>query len=190
MFPGAGSIDILTKDGNVTGEKSGTFSQDAAGVAKVTWTVKLTVESYATNVKFTDALGDNFSFVDGSFKLDGNELDPQPTINGQTATLDSLGNLSQGDHTITYETVLKSDVSATNGEFIEKQDASKNTVTWEWGGNSDRQNGTATVAPSKFRYDMISKSNGSGTPSDITWTVTLNRGELKADMSATCSPTP
>ena len=30
---------------------------------------------------------------------------------------------------------------------------------------------------------MISKSNGSGTPSDITWTVTLNRGELKADMS-------
>ena len=30
---------------------------------------------------------------------------------------------------------------------------------------------------------MINKSNGSGTPSDITWTVTLNRGELKADMS-------
>lgn len=29
---------------------------------------------------------------------------------------------------------------------------------------------------------MISKS-GSGTPSDITWTVTLNQGELKADMS-------
>ncbi len=30
---------------------------------------------------------------------------------------------------------------------------------------------------------MIKKSNGSGTPSDITWTVTLNQGELKADMS-------
>lgn len=183
VFPGVGSIDILTKDGKVTGTKEGTFSQDAAGAAKVTWTVKLTVESHATNVKFTDVLGDNFSFMDGSFRLDGNELDPQPTINGQTATLDSLGNLSQGDHTITYETVLKSGVSANNGEFIEKQDASKNTATWEWGGNSDRQNGTATVAPSKFRYDMISKSNGSGTPSDITWTVTLNRGELKADMS-------
>ena len=39
------------------------------------------------------------------------------------------------------------------------------------------------AAPSSFRYDMIGKSNGSGTPSDITWTVTLNRGELKADMS-------
>ncbi len=181
-FPGTGLITIPTKDGSVTGEKSGTFSQDADGAAKVTWTVKLTVESYATNVKFTDALGDNFSFVDGSFLLDGKKLEPQPTTDGQTSTLENLGNLSQGDHTITYETVLKSGVSAKNGEYINDQDASKNTATWEWGGSSDRQNGTVTAAPSGFRYDMINKSNGSGTPSDITWTVTLNQGELKADM--------
>ncbi len=182
-FPGVGSIEIPTKDGTIIGTKKGVFSQGADGVAKVTWTVKLSVESYATNVKFTDTLGNNFSFVDGSFTLDGKKLDPQPTINGQTATLDSLGNLSKGDHTITYETELKSDVAAGNGEFINDQDASKNTATWEWGGTGDRQNGTATAAPGSFRYDMISKSNGSGTPSDITWTVTLNRGELKADMS-------
>ena len=56
VFPGMGTINIPTKDGNVTGEKSGAFSQGADGVAKVTWTVKLTVESYATNVKFTDTL--------------------------------------------------------------------------------------------------------------------------------------
>ena len=182
-FPGAGSIKIDTKDGNVTGTKTGVFSQGADGVAKVTWTVKLAVESYATNVKFTDTLGNNFSYVDGSFMLDGKKLDPQPTIDGQSAILESLGNLSQGDHTITYETVLKSGVSANNGEFIDKQEASKNTATWEWGGTGDRQDGTVTAAPGKFRYDMISKSNGSGTSSDITWTVTLNRGELKADMS-------
>lgn len=182
-FPGAGSIDILTKDGKVTGTKEGAFSQGADGVAKVTWTVKLTVESYATNVKFTDVLGDNFSFVDGSFMLDGKKLEPQPTITGQNATLDSLGNLSQGDHTITYETVLKSSVAANNSEFINGQEASKNTASWEWGGANDRQNGTVTAAPSKFRYDMINKSNGSGTPSDIAWTVKLNQGELKADMS-------
>ena len=48
---------------------------------------------------------------------------------------------------------------------------------------SNRQSGSVTAAPSKFRYDMINKSNGSGTPSDITWTVTLNQGEIKADMS-------
>lgn len=182
-FPGAGSIVIPTKDGDLTGTKSGTFSQGADGVAKVDWTVKLNVESYATNVKFTDTLGANFDFVDGSFTLDGKKLDPQPTIDGQAATLDTLGNLSQGEHTITYETVLKGGVSASNGEWINSQDASKNTATWEWGGPDDRKSNSATAAPGKFRYDMINKSNGSGTPSDITWTVTLNRGELKADMS-------
>ena len=183
VFPGAGSIDIPTKDGKVTGAKEGAFSQGADGVAKVTWTVTLTVESYATNAEFTDVLGDNFSFVNDSFMLDGKKLDPQPTIDGQVATLDSLGSLSQGDHKITYETVLKSGVSVNNGEFINGQEASKNMASWEWGGTNDRQNGTVTAAPSKFRYDMISKSNGSGTPSDITWTVKLNQGELKADMS-------
>lgn len=182
-FPGAGSIDIPTKDGAVTGEKSGAFFQGADGVAKVTWTVKLTVESYATNVKFTDSLGDNFEFVDGSFTLDGEKLDPQPTFGGQTATLDNLGYLTQGEHTVVYETKLKSGVSASNGEWINDQEASKNTAAWEWGGSSDRQSDSATGVPSKFRYDMINKSNGSGTPSDITWTVTLNQGELKADMS-------
>lgn len=183
VFPGAGSIDIPTKDGKVTGAKEGAFSQGADGVAKVTWTVTLTVESYATNAEFTDVLGDNFSFVNDSFMLDGKKLDPQPTIDGQVATLDSLGSLSQGDHKITYETVLKSGVSVNNGEFINGQEASKNMASWEWGGTNDRQNGTVTAAPSKFRYDMISKSNGSGTPSDIAWTVKLNQGELKADMS-------
>lgn len=182
-FPGAGSIVIPTKDGDLTGTKSGTFSQGADGVAKVDWTVKLNVESYATNVKFTDTLGDNFDFVAGSFMLDGKKLDPQPTINGQTAFFDTLGNLSQGEHTIAYQTKLKSGVSANNGEFIDRQDASKNTATWEWGGPDDRKSNSATAAPSKFRYDMINKCNGSGAPSDITWTVTLNRGELKADMS-------
>lgn len=182
-FPGAGSIDIPTKDGAVTGEKSGAFSQGADGVAKVTWTVKLTVESYATNVKFTDSLGDNFEFVDGSFTLDGKKLNPQPTINGQTATLNSLDDLTQGEHAIVYETKLKSGVSASNGVWINDQEASKNTAAWKWGGSSDRQSDSATGVPSKFRYDMINKSNGSGTPSDITWTVTLNQGELKADMS-------
>lgn len=182
-FPGTSGIEVTTKDGKVTGAKEGKFSQDANGTAKVTWTVKLTVDSHATNVKLIDTLGDNFSFVDGSFALAGKKLSPQPVINGQVATLENLGNLSQGDHVITYETVLKPGISAQDREYIDKQEASKNTATWEWGGASDRQSGTATAAPSSFRYDMISKSNGSGTPSDITWTVTLNQGDLKADMS-------
>lgn len=179
VFPGAGTINIPTKDGKVTGTKSGTFFQGADGVAKVTWTVKLTVESYATNVKLTDALGDNFNFVIGSFALDGTKLEPQPKIDSQVATLDSLGNLSQGDHTITYETELKSGVSANSGDLIKAD----NTAMWNWAGSTDGDNKTATAEPVTFGYDMIKKSNGSGTPSDIKWTVKLNQGKLKADMS-------
>ena len=179
VFPGVGTIKIPTKDGKVTGTKSGTFSQGADGVAKVTWTVTLTVESYATDVSFTDTLGDNFDFVNDSFKLDGKKLDSQPMIDGQVVTLDSLGNLSQGNHTITYDTVLKSGVAANGGDLIKAE----NTATWNWAGSSDSDNRTATAEPVRFGYDMIKKSNGSGTPSDIKWTVKLNQGKLKADMS-------
>lgn len=173
-----GKVDISTKDGNVKGEKSGVFSQGSDGVAKVTWTVKLTVESYATSVKFTDTLGENFSFVEGSFKLDNKTIESQPKIEGQTATIENLGNLLMGDHEITYETVLKGDVTANNGDLIKAD----NTATWGWAGSSDGDNKTATAEPVTFGYDMISKSNGSGTPSDIKWTVKLNQGQLKADM--------
>lgn len=184
-FPGKGSINIPIKDGRVTNKrKSGVFSQGSDGVAKVTWTVELTVESYVTNVKFTDTLGDNFSFVEHSFKLDNKTIGSQPKIEGQTATIENLGSLPQGVHTIMYETKLKSGISVDNGEFINGQEASKNMASWEWGGANDRQNGTVTAAPSPFRYDMIGKSSDrNSTPSDITWTVTLNQGELKADMS-------
>lgn len=179
VFPGVETIKIPIKDGKVTGTKSGTFSQGADGVAKVTWTVTLTVESYATDVSFTDTLGDNFDFMNDSFKLDGKKLDSQPMIDGQVVTLDSLGNLSRGNHTITYDTVLKSGVAANGGDLIKAE----NTATWNWAGSSDSDNRTATAEPVTFGYDMIKKSNGSGTPSDIKWTVKLNQGKLKADMS-------
>lgn len=179
VFPGVGTIKTPIKDGKVTGTKSGTFSQGADGVAKVTWTVTLTVESYATDVSFTDTLCDNFDFVNDSFKLDGKKLDSQPMIDGQVVTLDSLGNLSRGNHTITYDTVLKSGVAANGGDLIKAE----NTATWNWAGSSDSDNRTATAEPVTFGYDMIKKSNGSGTPSDIKWTVKLNQGKLKADMS-------
>lgn len=179
VFPGVGTIKIPIKDGKVTGTKSGTFSQGADGVAKVTWTVTLTVESYATDVSFTDTLGDNFDFVNDSFKLDGKKLDSQPMIDGQVVALDSLGNLSRGNHTITYDTVLKSGVAANGGDLIKAE----NKATWNWAGSSDSDNRTATAEPVTFGYDMIKKSNGSGTPSDIKWTVKLNQGKLKADMS-------
>ncbi len=123
-FPGAGEIDITTKDGDVSGTKEGKFSQ-SGGEGRVTWTLKLQVESHASNVQLTDVLGENFSFVSGSFKLNDQTLDQQLTINGQTATL-SLGDLSQGTHTITYDSVLSPNVSLDNYAWINELDGSKN----------------------------------------------------------------
>lgn len=124
-FPGAGEIEVVTKDGDVTGTKTGQFSQ-SGGEGKVTWTLKLEVESYAHNVQLTDVLGSNFSFVAGSFKLNDNALNPQPSIDKQTAIL-NLGNLSKGTHTITYESVMNPDVSVDNQTWINELPAQKTT---------------------------------------------------------------
>ena len=85
------------------------------------------VESYAHNVQLTDELGSNFTFVPESFKLNGETLKQQPSINEQTATL-NLGNLSKGTHTITYDSVMNPDVSVGNKVWINQLDGSKNKV--------------------------------------------------------------
>ena len=179
-FPGTAGIDISTKDGGVTGTKEGKFSQ-SGGEGKVTWTLKLVVESYAHNVQLTDELGSNFTFVPESFKLNGETLKQQPSINEQTATL-NLGNLSKGTHTITYDSVMNPDVSVGNKVWINQLDGSKNNASWTWG--EDRRGGLEKPGlANDFRYDMINKSDGTGTPSDIKWTVTLNNGDIKTDMN-------
>lgn len=179
-FPGTAEIDIATIDGDVTGAKEGKFSQSGSE-GKVTWTLKLEVASYAHNVCLTDELGSNFSFVPGSFKLNDRELNPQPTINKQTANL-NLGDLSKGTYTITYDSVMNPHVSVGNKVWINQLDDSKNNASWTWGG--DRRGGLEKPGSANdFRYDMINKSDGTGTPSDITWTVTLNNGDIKTDMN-------
>ena len=183
-FPGTAGIDVMTKDGDVTGTKTGQFAQ-SGGEGKVTWTLTLEVESYAHNVQLTDVLGSNFSFVDESFKLNGEALDQQVSINGQTGGQTArlkLGDLSKGTYTITYDSVLNPNVSVGDKEWINRLDGSKNNASWTWGQNRDGKLENP-VSAKDFRYDMINKSDGTGTPSDITWTVTLNNGDIKADMN-------
>lgn len=179
-FPGTAGIDIATKDGDVAGTKEGKFSQ-SGGEGKVTWTLKLVVESYAHNVQLTDELGSNFKFVPGSFKLNGETLGQQPNIEGQTATL-NLGNLPQRTYTITYDSVMNPGVSVGDKVWINELDGSKNNASWTWGQNEEYSRNCEGLA-NKFRYDMINKSDGTGTPSDIKWTVTLNNGDIKTDMN-------
>lgn len=179
-FLGTAEIDIATIDGDVTGAKEGKFSQ-SGGEGKVTWTLDLEVQSYAHNVQLTDVLGENFSFVPESFKLNGEALDSRVTINEQTATL-NLGNLSRGTHTITYDSVMNPNVLVDNQAWINELSGSKNNATWTWGQNKENSNKCEGQA-NKFRYDMINKSDGTGTPSDIKWIVTLNNGDIKTDMN-------
>lgn len=179
-FPGTAGIDIATKDGDVAGTKEGKFSQ-SGGEGKVTWTLKLEVASYAHKVCLTDVLGNNFSFVPGSFKLNGGTLEQQPSIEGQTATL-NLGNLSKRTYTITYDSVMNPGVSVGDKVWINELDGSKNNVSWTWGQSEEYSRNCEGLA-NKFRYDMLNKSDGTGTPSDITWTVTLNNGDIKTDMN-------
>lgn len=179
-FPGTAGIDVVTEDGKVTGTKTGQFTQ-SGDEGKVTWTLTLEVESYAHNVQLVDVLGKNFSFVTGSFKLNDQVIAPQLSNDGQTATL-ILGNLRRGTYTITYDSVMNPDVSVGNKAWINELPDSKNNATWTWGQNKEKSEKCEGSA-NPFRYDMIDKSNGTGTPSDITWTVTLNNGDIKADMN-------
>lgn len=181
-FPGTAGIDIATRDGAVTGEKKGQFVPQNGGEGKVTWTLNLEVQSYAHNVQLTDVLGENFSFVPGSFKLKGETLEQQPSIEGQTATL-SLGDLSKGTYTVTYDSVMNPNVSVNNYDWINELSGSKNKADWTWGQNKKESSGCEGVVANRFRYDMIQKSAGTGTPSDIKWIVTLNNGDIKTDMN-------
>lgn len=93
-----------------------------------------------------------------------------------------MGDLSKGTYTITYDSVMNPDVSVGNKVWINQLDDSKNNASWTWGG--DRRGGLEKPGSANdFRYDMINKSDGTGTPSDITWTVTLNNGDIKTDMN-------
>lgn len=179
-FPGVGeAVPIVIQDGAVEGRKSGVFSQDGStGIAKITWTINLSVKSHATDVKLVDTLGDYLDFDQNSFKLDGNPLGSSVSIEERTATL-SLGNLSQGDHTVTYETTVSKNLSLSNGTPTQ----GRNSVQATWGKANPQQSPTIEGESKPFQYDMIKKENGSGTPSAITWKVVLNKGSLKADMS-------
>lgn len=179
-FPGVGeAVPIEVQDGAVKGNKSGAFVQDSStGIAKITWTINLSVEAHATDVKLVDTLGDYLEFDQGSFKLDDKPLESAVSFDGQKATL-SLGNLSQGDHTVTYETTVSKNLPLSNGTPMQ----GKNSVQATWGKANPQQSLTIKGASEPFQYDMIQKEAGSGTSSVITWKVVLNKGSLKADMS-------
>ena len=83
-------------------------------------------------------------------------------IDGQVVTLDSLGNLLPGDHRITYDTVLKSGVAANGGDLIKAENKATSGIGLAQATAITERLRLTLVT---FGYDMIKKSNGSGTPS-------------------------
>ena len=190
-FPGTStSVTVNTKDGSVSGSKfGGDMSQTWNGPTydqatnSYTWTIKISPNAYATDVKIADTIGSNLTFVDGSFKLvdaSGQETSGtcEATVSGQNATI-SLGDLTAGDYYVQYKTTVNSLPDADNTAISDAD----NKATYSWGASDNRQKGDISKSPQNASYSMVSKSaDGSSTPSAIKWVVKLNNGSIKADM--------
>ena len=185
IFPGTSTtVTIPTKDGSVTGSKRAATNYDSA-TNSYTWIIQVTPNAQVHNLVITDAIGSGLDFVSGSFEMcdyNGNatgEAAPTVNIDGQVATI-NLGDRSAGTYYVKYATTLNS--NATDGlkdnEEIKNVD---NKASWTWGTTNPQTSTEVTASPIKVKYSMVSKS-ASGTNSDITWTVKLNNGDLKADM--------
>ncbi|WP_226803411.1 isopeptide-forming domain-containing fimbrial protein [Bifidobacterium cebidarum] len=174
-FPGGGGDITITIDkSEVSGQKDYELNDDGT----VTFTVTLKPQFDVKNMVVTDTMGSNFTFVDGSFQLDGKPVNA--TISGQTASID-LGDLAKADkdgYQLTYKAQLTDAAKQTLAQGG-KLDNAQNVASWIWDGADEP--GKADVTPN-LSYKMVQKSNGSGTAADIKWTVKLNTGSLKADM--------
>lgn len=194
-FPGTATSTVInTKDGNVSGNKFGTDFNNEWSAPKFdasdnsyTWTVKVSPSTTATDLKIEDVIGSNLDFVSDSFKLvdkSGHPVAGECDVNldGQKATI-SLGTLSKGDYYVQYKTMVKQLAldSLKDGEEIS---GVGNTATWKWGSKGENNGTSGAKDPEKVKYQMVQKSADSDSTNDnIKWTVKLNSGSIKADMS-------
>lgn len=187
-FPGTSTVvRIPTKDGSVTGSKSAA-NYDAEDNS-YTWTITIKPATYATNVVVNDEIGSNLAFTLGCFYLidnDNNKINVDDSavygvsITGNQAIF-KLGNLEAGTYKIVYKTGVSESAlkDLTDGKTLSDVD---NKCSWSWGSTTRQTSQEVKVTPQAIKYSMVNKS-ASGTNSDITWTVKLNTGTLKADMS-------
>ena len=194
-FPGTVTSTVInTKDGNVSGNKFGTDFNNEWSAPKFdasdnsyTWTVKVSPSTTATDLKIEDVIGSNLDFVSDSFKLVDKSGHPvagkcDVNLDGQKATI-SLGKLSKGDYYVQYKTMVKQLAldSLKDGEEIS---GVGNTATWKWGSKGENNGTSGQKDPEKVKYQMVQKSADSDSTNDnIKWTVKLNSGSIKADMS-------
>lgn len=194
-FPGTGtSVTVNIKDGDVAGNKFGSNPNKEWELPvfdstdnTYTWTVRVSPATVAHDLKIYDTVGSNLEFVDGSFTLvdkDGNPVSGtcDASVNGQEATI-SLGTLTKGDYYVQYKTKVKQSVLDALKDGEELSDIG-NSVRWTWGTSNEQEGQSSTVYPQAAKYSMVSKYAADGSVNEnINWTVKLNTGTLKADMS-------
>ena len=130
------------------------------------------------NVQITDVPGSNLAINKDSIKINGKSAGVSSLNENGGFTL-NLGDLKAGDEVeITYEASIKDETKVGNNGGIEGLD---NTVNW-----------TATGTDSGSTTDWVWASVKTGSKSvqndgtnkqKLNWTVSLNNGEIKADMS-------
>lgn len=194
-FPGTGtSVTVNIKDGNVAGNKFGANPNKEWELPvfdpednTYTWTVRVSPATVAHDLKIYDTIGSNLEFVDGSFTLvdkDGNPVSGTcgALASGQEATI-SLGTLTKGDYYVQYKTKVKQSALDALKDGEELSDIG-NSVRWTWGTSNKQEGQSNTVYPQTAKYSMVSKYAADGSVNEnINWTVELNTGTLKADMS-------
>jgi len=194
-FPSTGtSVTVNIKDGDVAGSKFGTNPSKEWEMPTFdptdntyTWTVKVSPQTIAHDLKIYDTIGSNLEFVGGSFALvdkDGNPVSGtcDASVNGKEATI-SLGTLTKGDYYVQYKTKVKQSAldALKDGENLSDVG---NSVRWTWGTSYQQEGQSSSVYPQTAKYSMVSKYAADGSVNEnINWTVKLNTGTLKANMS-------
>ena len=194
-FPGTGtSVTVNIKDGDVAGSKFGANPSKEWEMPTFdptdntyTWTVKVSPQTIAHDLKIYDTIGSNLEFVGGSFTLvdkDGNPVSGtcDASVDGKEATI-SLGTLTKGDYYVQYKTKVKQSALDVLKDGENLSDVG-NSVRWTWGTSNKQEGQSSPVYPQTAKYSMVSKYAADGSVNEnINWTVKLNIGTLKADMS-------
>lgn len=186
-FPGTGtSITINVKKGDVTGSKSWKYDNTDDSVL---FTIDLrAVDNKTKNFVLTDTMGKNLLFKEGSFALDGHPVLDVTITTGKDGRQTAVIKLADGSltyldnwqsHKLTYKATLSDSAKAQLADGKSLSDVESN-ASWTFK-DAPNPNGDKTTATPDLKYSMVSK-NASGSPSDITWTVKLNSGTVKADM--------
>lgn len=176
-FPGTGtSVTIPLKEGKVTNKSKGVSRDDTTGIA--TWNVNFSVNSNLKDFVITDELGSDLDYVKGTFLLDGQSVSAD--VAGKTATV-NLGTVQYGSHTLTYQTKLAEDaVANADGSFSNDT----NNASFKWQGKTEEKTDRVDgwIPDAGYFYHYIGKS-GNINGEDISWTVTLNDGNVKAEVA-------